>query len=146
MAALRPNQSGIIILEDSADRIAGFSAVLESLGRSDVHFYRNAHNMLRDLPNLLPSAEVISLDHDLYPAPGEDQDEDLGDGLMVARWLAEQPATCPVILHTSNADQCKRMQGVLEFAGWDVRLAGAVGEHWIENDWRIEIERALRMS
>jgi len=134
----------ILILEDSAHRIAGFSAVLEALGRTDGHFYRNAHQMLRDLPGLLPEAEVISLDHDLYPAPGPD--EDLGDGLMVARWLAEQTPTYPVILHTSNGDQCRRMQGVLEHGGWDVRLAGAVGEHWIENDWRIEVERALRKT
>lgn len=133
----------ILILEDSAYRIAGFSALLESLGRTDIYLYRNAHHMLRELPRLLPSTEVISLDHDLYPVAGGDEDEDLGDGLMVARWLSEQPAQCTVILHTSNGDQCRRMQGVLEHAGWDVRLAGAVGEHWIENDWRIEIERVL---
>ena len=124
--------------------------MLEALGRSDVHLYQNAHHMLRDLPELLPSAQVISLDHDLYPisGPGTDPDEDLGDGLMVARWLAEESGApaCPVILHTSNGDMCRRMQGVLEHTGWDVRLAGAVGEHWIENDWRIEIERALRKT
>lgn len=136
----------ILILEDSVHRIAGFSAVLEALERSDIRLYSNAHKMIRDLPELLPLAEVISLDHDLYPARGEDQNEDLGDGLMVARWLAEQTPACPVILHTSNGDQCQRMQGVLEHAGWDVRLAGAVGEHWIEIDWRVEVERALRFS
>ncbi|XAL98468.1 hypothetical protein OT109_12870 [Phycisphaeraceae bacterium D3-23] len=138
----------ILILEDSAHRIAGFSAVLVALGRSDVHVYGSARHMLRDLPGLLPSAEVISLDHDLYPLSGGDPDEDLGDGFMVARWLAEQsgPPRCPVILHTSNGDMCKRMQGVLEHAGWDVRLAGAVGEHWIEKDWLVEVERVLRSS
>lgn len=84
----------ILILEDSAHRIAGFYAVLESLGRSDVHLYHDAHDMLRDLPGLLPSADVISLDHDLYPITGGNADEDLGDGLMVARWLAEQTPVC----------------------------------------------------
>ena len=64
---------------------------------------------------------------------------------MVAEWLATQCACCPVILHTSNAGQCQKMQGVLEYAGWDVRLAGAVGCNWIQTDWRVEVENILNV-
>jgi hypothetical protein len=31
---------------------------------------------------------------------------------------------------------------VLESEGWDVRLAGAIGEHWIESDWITEVTAA----
>lgn len=81
----------------------------------------------------------VSLDHDLFPKGIEDA----GDGMQVARHLAIKAPRCPVILHTSNSEQCRRMQGVLESTGWAVRLAGAIGEDWIEQDWRIEITRAL---
>ena len=67
-----------------------------------------------------------------------------GDGLDVARWLAERGSAsggsggfrgCPVVIHTSNADRGFRMQGVLEGAGWECRRVAPVGSDWIEADW-----------
>ena len=53
----------------------------------------------REVETYLPSARLISLDHDLEPQPGEPPD--LGDGMVVARALASRrvipcPANGPV--------------------------------------------------
>ncbi|MEM9111557.1 MAG: hypothetical protein AAGC72_16210 [Planctomycetota bacterium] len=75
------------------------------------------------------------MDHDLY-VPGV---ADAGDGLMVAEHLAALSSSCPVIIHTSNAEKSRQMQGVLEASRWTVKLAGAIGDHWVEQDWIAEV-------
>ena len=42
---------------------------------------------------------LSEIDPDLYT----ESDIDPGDGLDVAKFLAEQPASCPVIIHTTNS-------------------------------------------
>jgi inosine/xanthosine triphosphate pyrophosphatase family protein len=49
-----------------------------------------------------------------------------------------------VIIHTSNANKSREMQGVLEASRWTVKLAGAIGENWIEQDWITEVAAAYK--
>ena len=72
--------------------------------------------MIREVEPLLPSARLISLDHDLEPAEGET--EDPGDGIDVARFLAARPPVCPVIVHSSNGTRSDWMIGEFELGGW----------------------------
>ena len=96
--------------------------------------------MLELIQRKLTETFAISLDHDLYVAGIDDP----GDGLQIATHLSSLPASCPVIIHTSNAEQSRQMQGVLEAAGWPVRLAGAIGHNWIEKDWIAEVTTAYQ--
>jgi hypothetical protein len=49
--------------------------------------WRSAKKMVREIEPFLPSARLISLDHDLEPQEGEL--EDPGDEIEVARFLTE---------------------------------------------------------
>lgn len=94
--------------------------------------------MIALIKSRLSESFAISLDHDLYVSGIDDP----GDGLQVANYLSSLEPSCPVIIHTSNAEKSRQMQGVLESEDWNVRLAGAIGEDWIEVDWITEVTRA----
>src|SRR5262245_446384 len=69
----------LLILEDNAERIARFHAVLAGLAPGlPARLWRNAYRMLEDLPTVLPAATLISLDHDLDPEDGEADDPGTG--------------------------------------------------------------------
>ncbi|MGN6369178.1 MAG: cyclic-phosphate processing receiver domain-containing protein [Phycisphaerae bacterium] len=129
----------VLILEDDAGRVGRF---VETVGRVlpgvEVVCWGSAREMVREVAGYLDRAVLISLDHDLY-APGE---EDVGDGLEVARFLAEQGVRCPVVIHSSNAERSGWMRGVLEVEGWGVRMVVPVGERGVEEDWG-EVVRGL---
>lgn len=93
--------------------------------------------MMDECTPFLPTARIISLDHDLYPWPGDTDDP--GDGLQVAKFLVAQSHCVPTIVHTSNSDAGPRMQGELEFAGWNVRRVLPVGADWIESIWALTV-------
>src|SRR5262249_26256609 len=96
--------------------------------------WRDARGMIRDVGEHLPSARLISLDHDLEPLPGEEADP--GDGLMVAKALVAYPQPCPVIIHSSNRTRSDWMAGEFELADWRYRCVAPIGERWIEEYWR----------
>lgn len=98
--------------------------------------------MSRLIDVYLIDAFAVSLDHDLH-VPGV---ADAGDGLLIAEQIAERKPNCPVIIHTSNSEKSRQMQGVLEAAGLNVRLAGAIGEQWVENDWVTEVIECKRIA
>ena len=94
--------------------------------------WKNAQDAIDALaPEALSSFVALSLDHDLYTADGSDA----GDGLQVARHLSSMLPASPVIIHTSNADQGRRMRGELQMAGWVTVNSAAIGDDWIESDW-----------
>jgi hypothetical protein len=79
----------ILILEDDRSRITRFKTALHSIAPTvQVLIWRSAKQMIREVDQHLTSARLISLDHDLYPLPGET--EDPGDGLEVAKYLAQR--------------------------------------------------------
>jgi len=133
----------LLMLEDCAERVERFAAVWNVLapGQS-MRVYRTAAEMVRDLDIHLPTATLISLDHDLESVDGLDP----GDGMDVARHLAALSPGCPVIVHTSNADRGTLMMGELELGGWKRHRVYPVGDDWIELDWGRIVKRVLRRS
>src|SRR5580698_736339 len=98
----------ILILEDNGERIAGFEAVVAKLGeRFELKLWRDAHAMINECDKYFPTACLISLDHDLNPLPFTTDDP--GTGLDVAKFLAECRPVCPVMIHSTNADQANSM-------------------------------------
>src|SRR6476469_5957635 len=122
------------MLEDSAERLERFAAVLRHLDPElPLRVWRDAHAMVREAGPLLPSARLISLDHDLEPTTGE---SDPGDGYMVAQWLVTQPVVRPVIVHTSNGERSSWMAGAFDLGGWRHWRVIPFGDDWIEAEWR----------
>ncbi len=121
----------MLILEDEQERIDRFLAVLGSGWL--VKFWRNVHLMIQEAPEYLKNVDLISLDHDLYVVNPNEADP--GDGLDVAKWLAEQKPTCPVIVHSSNSDRAHCMLGEFELGGWQAKYVYPVGDDWIESYW-----------
>ncbi len=99
-----------------------------------------AHAMIREVEEYLPSARLISLDHDLYVPRGT---LDPGDGLDVAKHLTSQSIIRPVIVHSSNSDRARMMMGEFELAHWPCTRVLPLGDTWIEDDWQPTLCRIL---
>lgn len=132
----------LLLLEDDAERLVRFRAVTDEL-RLSLFVWRSAYQFVTALDEHLPTASVISLDHDLISEPGE---PDLGDGVMVAKELVNRSPGCPVIIHTSNGVRGDWMEGELQLAGWKYHRVAPLGDDWIEVDWRRTVKRLLRKA
>jgi ADP-ribosylglycohydrolase len=132
----------ILILEDNAERIAEFEKVVPQLGGDyEVKFWRDAHSMCAECERYFPAAALISLDHDLNPAPGVTKDP--GTGLDVARCLGDFMPACPVLIHSSNTDRAYSMQNELRFANWIVDRVGPLGADWVGSSWLPRVRNIL---
>jgi hypothetical protein len=132
----------LLMLEDDPERIERFAESLRAIDPSlRLVIWRSAKRMVREVEPFLASARLISLDHDLEPQGGEE--EDPGDGIEVARFLAERPPACPVIVHSSNGTRADWMVGEFELGGWDYKRVAPIGDDWIEAYWRVVVERLL---
>lgn len=132
----------LLMLEDDAERVARFTAVLQALAPElRLQVWRDAHSMIREAGTLLPSTALISLDHDLEP---DHDGADPGEGYMVAQWLVSQPIVRPVIVHSSNSERARWMAGAFDLAGWKHWRVPALGDDWIESDWRSVVRHILR--
>jgi hypothetical protein len=130
----------ILLLEDNSERIERFrDAVLDST--LEIAIWCDANAMIREVAGRLPSARIISLDHDLERPEGK---SDPGDGLMVGKYLVSQPVKCPVIIHSSNTERSNWMAGEFELAGWPYCKVAPIGDDWIEVDWRRVVKRLLQ--
>jgi hypothetical protein len=130
-----------LLLEDNAERLARFVAVLQAIDPTlPLRAWRDAHAMIREAGPLLSSTRLISLDHDLEPELGE---PDLGDGYIVTKWLVSQPMVRPVIVHSSNSERAAWMAGEFDLARWRHWRVAPLGEDWIESDWRQVVARLL---
>lgn len=124
----------ILILEDNEERIAAFQKAVGQLGDGyGLKIWRDAHSMCAECEAFFLTAALISLDHDLNPAPGVTTDP--GTGLDVAQFLGDFLPVCPVLLHSSNTDRVYSMHNELRFAGWMVDRVGPLGAGWIETSW-----------
>ncbi len=84
----------LLMLEDDHERMERFQAALQSLDSGmPLIVWRSARKMIAEVEPFLSSARLISLDHDLEPIEGETDDP--GDGIDVARFLAERPPVLP---------------------------------------------------
>jgi ADP-ribosylglycohydrolase len=124
----------LLLLEDNADRIAAFEAVLRELGEEwQMRVWRDAFTMLAECEEFFDKTHLVSLDHDLNPQPGANRDP--GTGFDVAKLLAGHFAFCPVIIHSTNADCAWSMHNELRFAGWPVERVGPIGDDWVRRLW-----------
>src|SRR5207248_5845901 len=105
--------------------------------------WADAWRMIQEIESFLPSAVLISLDHDLDP-PESDPRHDPGDGMEVARFLAARPRVCPVIVHSSNRERSTWMMGEFELGKWKAYRVAPIGNDWIEVDWVVRVRRLLR--
>ena len=131
----------LLILEDNPERLTRFAAVLRALDPGlPLRVWRDSHAMIREAGTFLPSAALVSLDHDLDAEPGS---PDPGDGYLVAQWLVSQPVVRPVIVHTSNGERALWMAGTFDLAGWRHYRVAPLGDDWVELDWRRVVRRLL---
>jgi hypothetical protein len=132
----------IYILEDNAERIREFKAAAALVMPGvPVRVWQSAHAMIADLADGLEHATIISLDHDLNPAP--DDSEDPGTGYDVAQLLEQLIPCCPVIIHTSNGERGTWMESALSRAGWTYERVYPYGDHWIATAWAAAVRRQL---
>jgi len=124
----------ILLLEDNEERVLGFKAVIASLGHDyELKIWRDAPTMISECEEFFPGASLITLDHDLNPAP--EAKDDPGCGLDVACFLGDFLPVCPVLIHSSNTDRAYSMLNELRFAGWPVDHIGPIGSNWISSLW-----------
>lgn len=134
----------LLMLEDDPERLERFAATLRGIDPDlSLKVWRTAHAMICEAGPLLPTASLISLDHDLEPEPGG---PDPGEGYMVAKFLTSQPVVRPVIVHSSNGERSTWMAGEFDLAGWRHYRVPPLGDDWIERDWRRVVRRLLRRS
>jgi hypothetical protein len=134
----------VLMLEDDSERIERFTTVLQAIAPSlRLTICRNARRMIREVDPLLPSARLISLDHDLEPQ--EEDAEDPGDGIDVARYLAVRKPLCPVIIHSSNRSRSDWMMGEFELGGWKAKRVAPIGDDWIEAYWQVVVRKLLKL-
>jgi hypothetical protein len=134
----------LLLLEDNAERLERFTAVLRALDPAlPLRVWRDAHAMIREAGPLLPSAALLSLDHDLEEEPGA---PDPGDGYLVAQWLVSQAVVRPVIVHSSNRERSEWMAGAFELAGWRHWRVAPLGDDWVEEDWSPVVRRLLKKA
>jgi len=130
----------ILILEDNDQRIKAFAEVTSGLNAIELKVWRDAATMIGDIDEFLPSAALISLDHDLNDSPNADHDP--GTGLDVAEQIAKRSPVCPVILHSSNYERVWSMHNALRYGGWKIEHVGPLGTNWIQTSWLSKV-RAL---
>jgi len=135
--------SMLLMLEDNAERVERFRAVLQRIKPPlEFRWWRNAWRMIDEVEPFLPFVKIISLDHDLDPEDGTSSDP--GSGWEVAKYLANMPPICPVIIHTSNKERANWMMGEFELGGWEHHRLPPLGDDWIEHDWRRLVCRLLK--
>lgn len=131
---------GLLILDDDQDRIERFVAVSDQLGLAH-RVWKSAYRFAEEAAEYVPSAALISLDHDLIDEKGDA--DVLGNGVIAAQALAELSPSCPVIVHTTNGVAAPEMMAVLAESGWQTVRLAPIGFDWIESDWRVEAARLV---
>jgi hypothetical protein len=135
----------LVVLDDDPRRAAAMREAVVTIPGLTLLLFDNAPDLLEWLPGNLPRANTLALDHDLGPSRLRDGERfEPGIGRDVADYLATQPPTCPVIVHSTNGPAAYGMQFCLETAGWTVTRVHPFDDlAWVERDWLPEIERAL---
>jgi FixJ family two-component response regulator len=135
----------IAILEDDERRAEAMRAVVLELG-CEATFFTSAPEMRRWLVDNLPSVRLMSLDHDLGPNRiVGDALFDPGTGRDVVDMLISNNPTCPVIVHSSNADASVGIIFALEGSGWQARRVYPYDDlDWVRSSWAEAVQELLK--
>lgn len=130
----------IFLLEDNADRLREFTAVVSQKYWSfSAEPCRSATRAIDILTHQLSSIDLICLDHDLETPTGE---PDCGTGMDVVHWLVSQPIRKPVLIHTTNTTAGREMEATLKAAAFSCYwLVPFDGNEWIKSAWPIWVEK-----
>jgi CheY-like chemotaxis protein len=146
LKAVAERQKIFFLLEDHPDRVREMRAVIAAdFADQQIQVTDDAPDAIEWLAEHQSEVDLISLDHDMDSGErNESPRRDHGCGRDVADFLASRPATCPVIVHTSNAVAGDGMYFALHRAGWPVWRVWPHSEHdWIKSDWRETVRRVL---
>lgn len=133
----------VAILEDDINRLLEMKACLGELLPDFEHcFFDNAAEMITWLEANLSSTVLISLDHDLPIIQYRGGKRvDPGTGRVVADYLAKQPATCPVMVHTSDPNAAHGMMHTLRDAKWPATRVQPFGDYeWVREVWSPQVQ------
>lgn len=103
----------IFLLDDDPSRKKNLRAVC-----APVVWAKSAEEGVSLLQRDWGKHRAIFLDHDLLPGYRPSCAD--GTGGQVAKWLAAQEPTCPVVVH-SISDDAPDMVAILKAAGWSAR-------------------------
>lgn len=134
-------RDAILILEDNAERRAYFTSAVASLPGISLVVWPDAPSMIRELPDWLGRARLVSLDHDLNPQHPDSPDP--LTGFEAAAFLATQTPCCPVILHTTNYLRVESMDRELRDGGWQTFQIRPFRDDWIERFWLPKVRELI---
>ena len=122
------------MLEDEADRLERFSAVLQAFDPDlELRHWRTVHDFIAGYQEVEQTPILICLDHDLFTDHPDDPDP--GDGRDVAAYMARRTPVCRVLIHSTNHFAAESMLYTLQDAGWGVERIAPLGSDWIEAYW-----------
>jgi CheY-like chemotaxis protein len=136
----------ILVLEDDERRRAAMEESLrDRFHQYESVFFDDAHVMAAYLATDLRSALIISLDHDLVPKSQHNgKFLDVGTGREVADFLAKQPPSCPIIIHTTNSAAGDGMEFLLRDSHWETHRVHPWGDlEWIPSQWFRTLRNAI---
>ncbi len=130
----------IAVLEDDGWRTEQMKRdARQSLASYDFVFFDDAPRMISWLATNLDQTKLISLDCDLDSTAAH-VSGGVGSGSDVADYLAGNPSSCPIIIHSSNAMRAPAMHMALSLAGWtSVKLTPFTGA----KSWLTDVLEAL---
>jgi hypothetical protein len=107
----------VVILEASPNRLAPMRDALASRSSDiEIRSFDNVWAMRKELLPLLAQACLISLDCNLSNSSTKNP----GNGMDAVQILNRQEPVCPVIVHTSLAEDGRAMEQALRGGGWHV--------------------------
>ena len=135
----------IVVLEDNDDRRQAMKERLdERLSMYTLILTDDPDEFIKYIHEYKGNILAVSLDHDLYER--EDCSTVL-TGMLVVDYLVQTEPSFPILLHTSNQPDGRRMQSRLRAAGWSVEwVTPFIDTSWIAKDWYCTLKRAIRST
>jgi CheY-like chemotaxis protein len=136
----------IAVLEDNLERRELMRKLLaDRFYQYEAAFFDDAATMIEFLNDHLSRLILVVLDHDLeLKETGDGRCLDPGCGRDVVDFLTAQPATCPVVIHSTNSAAADGMAFALEEAGWKTYRVTPFGDlEWIPSVWLRTVRQAL---